>query len=95
MAQQRDFDVQFTVASNIYNTQENIWQVTNKALMIAVLEMCRRAQGGMGPAIYTPTDNLRAILLGLMRQCEWRTPVYRERGGDAVVGRAMEPQRAN
>ena len=42
-AQQRDTDVQFTVALNIYNSQENVRQAYNKALNVTVPEMYRRA----------------------------------------------------
>ena len=77
-AQQRDTNVRFAVASNIYNSQENVRQATNKALMIAVPEMYRRAQGDMGPAIYTPTDDPRAFLLGLQRRYGKRTPTEKE-----------------
>ena len=40
--------------------------------------MYRRAQGDMEPAIYTPTDDLRAILMGLQRRYGGRTPTERE-----------------
>ena len=78
-AQQRDVDVQFTVASNIYNSQENVRRATNKALAIAAPEMYRRAQGDMGPSIYTPKDNPRAILMSLQRRYGKRTPAEKEK----------------
>ena len=77
-AHQRDTDVQFNVASNIYNSQENVRQATNNALTNAVPEMYRRAQGDLGPAIYAPTDDPRAILLGLQRRYGKRTPTEKE-----------------
>ena len=57
----------FTVASNICNSQENVRQAYNEALNVAVPEMYLRAQGAMGPAMYTPTDDPRAILLSLQQ----------------------------
>ena len=77
-AQQRDIDVQFNVASNIYNSQENVRQATNNAMTIAVPGMFRRAQGDLGPAIYSPTDDPRAIVLGLQRRYGNRTPAEKE-----------------
>ena len=38
-AQQRDTDVQFNMASNIYNSQENVQQAINNALTIVIPEM--------------------------------------------------------
>ena len=58
-AQQRDTDVQFNVAPNIYNSQENVRQTINNALIIAVPEIYIRAQGDLGPEIYAPMDDLR------------------------------------
>ena len=72
-SQQRDVDVRFTVVSNIYNSQENVRQVYLKALNVAVPEASRRAQGDMGPAMYTATDVPRAILLSLQRRYGKRT----------------------
>ena len=46
--------------------------------MIPAPEMYRRAQGDVGPAIYTPTDDPRAILLGLQRRYDKRTPAEKE-----------------
>ena len=40
--------------------------------------MYRRTQGDMGPAVYTPTDDLRAILLGLQCQYSRKTPTEKE-----------------
>ena len=77
--------------SNIYNSQENGRQATNKALAIAIPEVYRRAHGDMGPAIYTSTDDPRAILLGLQRRYGKRTPTKKEE----AVGPTMEPRRAN
>ena len=48
-AHQKDVDVRFTVASNIYNSQENVRQAYLKALNIAVPEAYQRAQGDMSP----------------------------------------------
>ena len=91
-AQQRDVDVQFAVASNTYNSQENVRQATNKALTIAVPEMYRRAQGDMGPAIYTPiTDNPRAILLGLQRRYGTKTPGEKEEATQQWGGQPWNP----
>ena len=77
-AQQRDTDVRFTVASNIYNSQENVRQAYLKALNVAVPEAYRRAQGDMSPATYSPTDDPRAILLNLQRRYGKRTPTEKE-----------------
>ena len=51
-SQQRDVDVRFTVASNIYNSQENVRQAYLKVLNVAVPEAYQRAQGDMGPFMY-------------------------------------------
>ena len=77
-AHQRDSDVQYNVMSNIYNSQENVRQAVNNALTVVVPEMYRRAQGNLGPAIYAPTDDPRAILLGLSRRYGKRTPAEKE-----------------
>ena len=39
--QQRDLDVTFALASNIFQSQENVCHARNKALTLAVPEMCR------------------------------------------------------
>ena len=52
VAQQRDTDVRFTVASNIYNSQENVRQAYIKALNVAAPEAYRRVQGDMSPSRY-------------------------------------------
>ena len=77
-AQQRDTDVQFNVASNIYNSQENMRQAINNALTITVPEMYQRAQGDLGLAIYAPMDDPRAILLDLSHRYGKRTPAEKE-----------------
>ena len=77
-AYQRDTAMQFNVAPNIYNSQENVRQTINNALIIAVPEMYRRAQGDLDPAIYAPTDDPRAILLSLNRRYRKRTPTEKE-----------------
>ena len=77
-SQQRDVDVQFMVALNIYNSQENVRQAYIKALNVAVPEAYRRAQGDMSPAMYTPTDGPRAILLNLKCRYGKRTPAENE-----------------
>ena len=41
-------------------------------------EAYQRAQGDMSPAMYTPTDKLRAILLNLQRRYGKRTPAEKE-----------------
>ena len=64
--------------SNIYNNQENVRQAINNALTIAVPEMYQRAQGNLGPAIYAPTEDSRAILLSLGRKYGKRTPAEKE-----------------
>ena len=66
------------MASNIYNSQENVRQTYLKALNIAVPEAYRRAQEDMSPATYTPTDDPRAILLNLQRRYGKRTPIEKE-----------------
>ena len=76
--QQRDLNVQFNVASNIYQSQENVRQAINNALTAAVPEAYRRAGGEVGPAVYTPTDNPRVILMGLQRRYGTRTPAEKE-----------------
>lgn len=48
-AQQRDTNVKFNVALNVYQSQKNVQQATNKALTAAVLEKYRRAGGEVGP----------------------------------------------
>ena len=68
----------FTVASNIYNVRENIRQTYLKALNVVVPEAYQRAQGDMGPAMYTPTDDPRAILLSLQRRYGKRAPTEKE-----------------
>ena len=77
-AQQRDTNVQFSVASNIYNSQENVRQAYIKALNVAVPEAYRRAQGDMSPAMYIPTDDPRSILLSLQHRYRKRTPAEKE-----------------
>ena len=62
------------MASHIYNSQENVRQAYLKALNTAVPEAYRRAQGDMGPTMYTATDDPRAILLSLQRKYGKRTP---------------------
>ena len=66
------------MASNIYNSQENVRQVYLKALNVVVPEVYRRAQGDMGLATYTATDDPRAILLSLQRRYGTRTPAEKE-----------------
>ena len=68
----------FTVASNIYNVRENIRQTYLKALNVVVPEAYQRAQGDMGPAMYTPTDDPRAILLSLQHRYGRKTPTEKE-----------------
>ena len=77
-SEQRDKDVRFNYMSNVYNSQENVRQATNDALTAAVPEMYRRAQGQLGPAIYTPTEDPRAILHSLNRRYGKRTPTDKE-----------------
>ena len=67
-SQQRDVNVQFTVAPNIYNSQENVRQAYLKALNVAMPEAYRRTQGDMGSTMYTATDDPRAILLSMQRR---------------------------
>ena len=62
------------MASNIYNSQENVRQAYLKALNVPVPEAYRRAQGDMGPTMYMATDDPRAILLSLQRKYGKRTP---------------------
>ena len=78
MAQQRDTNVRFNVASSIYNSQGNVRQVYIKALNVAVPEAHQKAQGDMSSAMYTPTDDPRAILLNLQRRYGKRTPAEKE-----------------
>ena len=66
------------VASNIFNSQENARKAYIKALNVAVPEAYQRAQGDMSPAMYTLTDDPRAILLNLQRQYGKRTPREKE-----------------
>ena len=77
-AQQRDSDVRYNFMANVYNSQENVRQAINNALTAAVPEMYRRAQGQLGPAVYTPTEDPRAILLSLNRRYGKRTPTEKE-----------------
>ena len=83
-AQQRDSDIQYNFMANVYNSQENVRQAINNALTVAVPEMYRRAQGNLGPAIYAPTEDPRAILLSLSRRYGKRTPA--EKGEAAKNG---------
>ena len=64
-ASQRDADVRYNFMANVYNIQENVRQAINKALTAAVPEMYRRAVGQLGPAVYTPTEDPRDILISL------------------------------
>ena len=66
------------MASNLYNSQENVRQAYLKALNVAVPEAYRRAQGDMGPAMYTTRDDPRAILLSLQRRYGKMTPKDKE-----------------
>ena len=66
------------VASNIFNSQENARKAYIKALNVAVPEEYRRTQGDMSPAMYTPMDVPRAILLNLQRRYGKRTPAEKE-----------------
>ena len=66
------------MASKIYNSQENVRQAINNALTIAILEMYQRAQGDLGPAIYSPTDEPRAIILSLSRRYGKRKPTEKD-----------------
>ena len=77
-AQQRDSDVRYNFMANVYNSQENVRQAINNALTVAVPEMYRRAQGQLGPAIYTPTEDPRAILLSLSRGYGKQTPTEKD-----------------
>ena len=45
---------------------------------MAVPEAYRRAGGDVGPAVYTPTDDPRAILVSLQRRYGKRTPAEKE-----------------
>ena len=56
-AQQRDSDVRYNYMANVYNSQENVRQAINNALTAAIPEMYRRAQGQLGPAVYTPKED--------------------------------------
>ena len=64
-SQQRDVDMWFTVTSNIYNSKEKVRQAYLKAINVAVQKAYGRAQRDMGPAMYTVTDDPKAILLSL------------------------------
>ena len=80
-SQQRDADTRYGVAKNIYLSQENVRQAINKALTAAVPENFRRAGGDVGPPVYTPTDDPRAILSGLHRRYGTLKPEEKERAG--------------
>ena len=77
--QQRNLDVTFAVASDVFQNQENVQQAINKALTAAVPEACRRAGGDVGPAVYTPTDDPRVILVSLQRRYGKQTLLLRRR----------------
>ena len=76
--QQRDLDATFAMASNIFQSQENVRQAINKALTVAVPEAYRRAGGDVGPAACVPTDDPRAILVILQRRYGKQTPAEKE-----------------
>ena len=46
--------------------------------MVSVPEAYKRALGDAGPAVYTPTDNPRAILVSLQRRYGTRTSSEKE-----------------
>ena len=75
---QRDADTQYNVAKNIFLCQENVRQAINKALTAAVPEAYRRGGGDIGPPVYTPTDDPRAILDGLHSRYGTLTPAEKE-----------------
>ena len=50
----------------------------NKALTVAMPEAHRKARGDVGPAVYTPTDDPRAILVILQRRYGKQTPAEKE-----------------
>ena len=80
------------MASNIYQSQGNVRQATNKALTAAVPEMYRRARGNVGPAVYTPTDSPRAILVSLQRRYGKQTPAEKEEAAQEW-GRSWNPSK--
>ena len=53
--QKRALDVTFAVASDIFQSQENMRQATNKALTVTVPEAYRRAGGNVGASAPNPT----------------------------------------
>jgi hypothetical protein len=80
---QRDADVQYNVAKNIFLCQENVRQAINKALTAAVPETFRRGGGDIGPPVYTPTDDPRVILASLNRRYGTLTPAEKEQASTA------------
>ena len=92
-SQQRDVDVQFTVASNIYNSQENVRQAYLKALNVAVPEAYQTAQGDIGPAVYSHGRPEGDSVDPKTQVREENT--HREGGGHTTTGSAVEPQQAN
>ena len=66
---------------NIFQIQENVRQAINKALTATVPENFRMAGRDVGPLVYTPTDDPRAILIGLHGRYGTLKPEEKERAG--------------
>ena len=77
-SEQRDRDTEYNVARNIYLSQENVRQAINKALTEAVPETYQRGGGDLGPPVYTPTDDPRAILTSLHNRYGTLSPTEKE-----------------